>query len=878
LTDASDSQTTRPAAPLEMRSGRARLIGLSLLGAAAVSSTIALVIFSRDDPAAHAWLLYLGSITLFIVACHVLFPRKIQFPRLSRAVVAWGMLILGLAAWMRLYRLDTLPFGAWYDEANHGLWAMGEFSALGSAFTPAVANPTHFLFLISLSFRLFGASIWAIRLVSAAFGLFAVLVAFFTGREAYGDRFGLLLAFIFAVSRWNVTLSRLGMTPAYAPVFVLLVILFLLRSWRTHHPLDFAWAGLSLGCGLCFYAAFNLFPIVAFCFLVCWGWYWWRTVAPQTRNRLSRLVCNLLVFGVSAWLVAAPVAQFALDNPDEYLDRVNIVSLFKVYDGPDLRRAIWTNTIEHVLMFNYRGDGNGRHNLPGEPMLDPVVGVLFVLGLGLALSHLRNPANFLFLLSFPVGLSAGILSVDFEAPQSLRAVVAMPAVLYFAALAAETLWRGLYRSSLGRSTLPRLYVALSLGVGGVIFYANAHTYFVRQANHDAVWESHNAVETLTARRMLALGPDETTFYVSWYFHNHLVIRFLAPGVQDSREISPPDVLPIRESGDKPVALFVGRENAWVFEQAHHYYPNAQYLVNTNPSGEPVLYTVIIPPDDIREIQGLTARYWSGDTPVGEPVFVRTESTLAADWRKATLLEPPFVVEWSGVLYVPKFGDYELLFQSPAEGQLWLDAGGGRSELPLLALDRAGGKESATVSLAQGNHSLRVQAVGGGGEVRLTWRLPGGEAELATIPSWALYLSPPVSSHGLRGVFFDGPDWQGPPALERVDPFVGMYFHHTPLPRPYSAEWSGQIEAPATGGYDFGLRIHGQAQLFVDDRLVVEVLEPTDYSSGKINLSAGRHSLRLRYLDDMGNSRLYLYWTPPGGERQVISSNVLWPYP
>ena len=84
-------------------------------------------------------------------------------------------------------------------------------------------------------------------------------------------------------------------------------------------------------------------------------------------------------------------------------------------------------------MFNNEGDRNGRHNLPGEPMLDPVTGAFFVLGLVLAISRFRRPPEMLFVAVFLVGLAAAILSVDFEAPQAQRAIGAAVAVFFFAA-------------------------------------------------------------------------------------------------------------------------------------------------------------------------------------------------------------------------------------------------------------------------------------------------------------------------------------------------------------------------------------------------------------------------------------------------------------
>ena len=92
-------------------------------------------------------------------------------------------------------------------------------------------------------------------------------------------------------------------------------------------------------------------------------------------------------------------------------------------------RPWWTTCAAIVLMFNWRGDPNGRHNLPGNPMLDAVSAGLLVLGLAYAIRRIADPRYLLLLLWLFVGLLGGILSLDFEAPQSLRSNVTLAAVM-----------------------------------------------------------------------------------------------------------------------------------------------------------------------------------------------------------------------------------------------------------------------------------------------------------------------------------------------------------------------------------------------------------------------------------------------------------------
>ena len=76
------------------------------------------------------------------------------------------------------------------------------------------------------------------------------------------------------------------------------------------------------------------------------------------------------------------------------MQRTQTVSVFTNRDEPSLLKAVANNTQKHLLMFNYKGDNNGRHNLPGAPTLDKLSAILFALGLGVALARRDNVGRF----------------------------------------------------------------------------------------------------------------------------------------------------------------------------------------------------------------------------------------------------------------------------------------------------------------------------------------------------------------------------------------------------------------------------------------------------------------------------------------------------
>ena len=278
---------------------------------------------------------------------------------------------------------------------------------------------------------------------------------------------------------------------------------------------------------------------------------------------------------------------------------------------------------------------------------------------------------------------------------------------------------------------------------------------------------------------------------------------------------------------------------------------------------PAIFVVRLEPEQVASMQGLGGRYWAGGQWDGDPNHVARAPVLDVGWPADAPLTLPFVAEWSGVLYVPTYGRYTLGVEAPGRIELMLDG---------VTLE---GEGSANLEqlLAKGNHNLRLQAVGGQGKVGPWWQPPDEEPE--TVPGWALY-SFPVSATGLAGRYYPNSDWQGAPALERIDPILDVYFHLTPLPRPYSVEWTGTLDVPANGVYALGMRAVDQAQLYLDGELVVEATSSDKYIEEFLELSSGLHDLRVSYQDLTGRSRIHIYWTRPSREREIIPSMYLRP--
>ncbi len=858
-------------------------VGFGLLALALLLTVNALQLFHEFEPfAPQAWLWHGASLLAALLAALLLDAGLVArrqtvvsqdatpgaFHSFLRNLSEHAGLLLtviglvALALLLRLYRFDDLPFGVWYDEAEHGLQALRIVAdeRFRPIFEGAITGPAHYLYLVALSFEWFGVSVQSIRLVSVLFGVLAVVAGYIVGAELLGRRIGLALAALLAVSSWALTLSRFGMYATMStPLFALLTAAFVLRSLRTERLLDFTLAGLWLGLGLCFYTSFRLFAPVVFVFL---GYHILYTLATRRTLPSLHFWLGLGMLIVMAALVISPLAVYATKHPEIFWARIENTFIFAGKSEAERWPALWENLRKHVLMFNVFGDPNGRHNLPGNPMLDPITASLFVIGVGYALRRALQPRYLFLLVWLTATLMGGALSLDFEAPQSLRANGALPAAYVIAVIPLAVLARA-WRLS-GGVYYPNALRWPAVALAAAIALLNINTYFVRQASDFAVWNAFSTPETLTAHLLADLDP-ETDAYVTAFFRGHPTLRFVARNARPYAELNTLDQFPLTFAPGRSALLVLNADSRGLYDEAKRLYPNAQFEELAPPvKGPPVVFTVRLSPEDIASIRGVTARYYSNTAWNGEPALVRSEAQIYAEWPQASPLAEPFSVEWEGFLHVRTAGQHELFWEAPAAAEVLI------GEQVVL---EGSGALSGALPLAQGVHSLRVRAVGAAGRVQLAWRTPDGQVEV--IPPTAFYNAPRLG-HGLLGRYFGNGEWAPPEVMSRIDSRFDRYIHVTPLPRPYTTEWTGKVAAPADGVYRFGLESIDESRLWIDGTLVVEAVQPNTYTEGEIMLTQGLHDIRIRHADRTNHTHINVFWTLPGGLRQIIPAEALYP--
>jgi len=207
----------------------------------------------------------------------------------ARTWLALAVVLVAAAA-VRLWAINSVGFNndeAVYSGQGAALAADPIYSGLFAIFR---AHPLLVQFLDSVAFRLFGVGDVAPRLISVAFGLGGVALAYATGSLLYTKRVGLIAAAVLALMPYHVIVTRQALLDGPETTLFLLTIYLLSRYARGGQARWLYFAAFGAGqTVLAKETAILLVPvIVAFLLL-----------APEVRVPIKRLLVALAVFVIA---------------------------------------------------------------------------------------------------------------------------------------------------------------------------------------------------------------------------------------------------------------------------------------------------------------------------------------------------------------------------------------------------------------------------------------------------------------------------------------------------------------------------------------------------------------------------------------------------
>jgi len=410
-------------------------------------------------------------------------------------VIWWRLLILSTAVFLRLYKISTAPPGLTHDEADHGItaWSIANDGVRDLYFTIGYGREPLYDYITAVLMKITGPTHLAGRLIAAWAGILLVAAMYRWVRDAFDERTALYTAAGIAVGFWAMATSRQALRSELLPLLFTLAMLFYWKGvasgeWRVKRVALFVISGVFLG--LTFYTyipsrgLWFVFPLL-FGFGLLVQRATWRNLWKQTAVSLTLSL-----------LIAAPLFNYLRTHPNTEgrIDELK-TPITAVFDGNFT--PLLQNIIDGLQIIGWDGDWIVRYNIPHQPLLPPVMAILFTIGFVLAIVGAtrwvaRNPVPYFTAILW---LLAGLAPVLITGPEwSFTQAMGMQPVLYlFPALA--LVWLG--RWFTGR--WQRLYQAGVVALFALTAVFTTHTYF-------NVWAKDPAVRVQYESTMVA-GMD-----------------------------------------------------------------------------------------------------------------------------------------------------------------------------------------------------------------------------------------------------------------------------------------------------------------------------------------------------------------------------------
>jgi len=362
-----------------------------------------------------------------------------------------------ISSFLIFYRFADIPKYLSFDEVEFTKLAL---SLDNKPYIPysqlATGHSTLYFYILLGSLKTFGVNTFALRLPAAIFGVLSVLFFYLimkkvfkqSNNETMKQWFPFILSLILLSSRWFLNFSRFSFEATFLLFLELTSIYFLLKFdevskvkipnflrfdvFRQKISVSSFYIMLSgIFAGLTFlsYTPGRIFFLLPVGFLISKGYRQGNALSLQWNK-------HLLLFLIPFIIIITPLTNYLINNKDTRIDQQfflknNEMSIQEKLTG------LWYNTSSTALMFNVKGDVNGRHNYPLKPALNPILGILFIIGLAITMKSVFAKAstdkqwNILFLVYFFLSIFPALMTYPWENPNMLRTFTVLPSVIYF---------------------------------------------------------------------------------------------------------------------------------------------------------------------------------------------------------------------------------------------------------------------------------------------------------------------------------------------------------------------------------------------------------------------------------------------------------------
>ena len=231
-----------------------------------------------------------------------------KFIAVNNTKIIFGVILL-VAIFIRIYKLEEIPHGIHVDEAGMAYDAY----CLANYGTDRYLNhlPVYLInfgggqsalyaYLASILIKIFGFSIFIIRMPAVILGIIAIILSYFMIKDKLGEKLGLTFMALIAICPWHIMASRWGLDcNLLAPMSI--ISLFLLTKAKT--TWGYIITGISFGITLYTYAlSYIIIPIFLAMSLI------YMLYTKQIKFK------NIIIMGIPIAILATPLILMLLVN------------------------------------------------------------------------------------------------------------------------------------------------------------------------------------------------------------------------------------------------------------------------------------------------------------------------------------------------------------------------------------------------------------------------------------------------------------------------------------------------------------------------------------------------------------------------------------
>ena len=387
-----------------------------------------------------------------------------------------------------------------YDEAYNAVDALGLLRHFRlTPFLPGnFGRESGWVYWLMPFLALLGRGLFAVRFAAISAGVLTLAGTYRLGTELLGRHVGAWTMGALAVLYWHVHLSHLALRANLYLLVGALAVAALLRAHRRNRLPAWALGGALLGA-----MAYTYFASLA------WAGYAGVLILGVLVVDGRRRTGAALALACAA-VAALPMGLYALQHPDQVLSRSTTVS------SGGAAAAVQNGRAWAAALFAH-GDPNVLFNLPGRPILGPLLGLLALLGLLGLVFESRRRTRGLLVLGLGVATLVPSLFSNF-APHFLRGAGFTVPLAVVLGIGAAVLSGLLAR--LGDRVTARLLPLVLLLAVGIVTYRDFAVKWLHDPQTFVAMEMHvNQAVSLIA----ATTPEDSHVYFTPFTPAHPVI-------------------------------------------------------------------------------------------------------------------------------------------------------------------------------------------------------------------------------------------------------------------------------------------------------------------------------------------------------------------